>query len=132
MKPRVEAPATCGLTINGRFPYGLCWSGPVMGVHAVVKCAILITIVLSHKWSTVMGSPTLEKIRSEALNLPESERAELAHNLVASLDGPLEPDVEKAWDAEILRRLAEIKSGTANLIDREEFGRRMRARMSSP
>lgn len=77
-----------------------------------------------------MGSPTLEKIRSEALNLSESERAELAHNLVASLDGPSEPDAEKAWDAEILRRLAEIESGTANLIDREEFGRRMRARIS--
>jgi len=77
-----------------------------------------------------MGSPTLEKIRSEALNLTESERAELAHNLVASLDGPSESDVEEAWDAEILRRLAEIDSGSADLIDREEFGRRMRARMS--
>jgi putative addiction module component (TIGR02574 family) len=77
-----------------------------------------------------MGSPTLEKIRSEALSLPESERAELAHNLVASLDGPSEPDAEKAWDAEILRRLAEIDAGTADLIDRKEFGRRMRARMS--
>ena len=76
-----------------------------------------------------MGSIALEKVRSEALNLSESERAELAHNLVASLDGPSEPDVEKAWDAEILRRLAEIDSGTANLIDREEFGRRLRARM---
>ena len=77
-----------------------------------------------------MGTPALEKVRSEALNLSESERAELAHNLVASLDGPVDPDVEKAWDAEILRRLAEIDSGTANLIDREEFRRRMRARMS--
>lgn len=77
-----------------------------------------------------MGSPTLEKVRSEALSLSEAERAELAHNLVASLDGPADPDVETAWDAEILRRLAEIDSGTANLIDREEFLRRMRARMS--
>jgi putative addiction module component (TIGR02574 family) len=77
-----------------------------------------------------MGSPTLEKVRTEALNLSEPERAELAHNLVASLDGPSEPDAEKAWDTEILRRLAEIESGTANLIDREEFGRRMRARLS--
>ena len=77
-----------------------------------------------------MGSPALEKLRAEALNLPESERAELAHNLVASLDGPADSDVEQAWEAEILRRLAEIDSGTAKLIDREEFRRRMRARMS--
>ena len=77
-----------------------------------------------------MGIPTLEKIRTEALSLPEAERAELAHNLVASLDGRADPDAESAWDAEILRRLAEIDAGTATLIDREEFRRRMRARMS--
>jgi putative addiction module component (TIGR02574 family) len=77
-----------------------------------------------------MGSPTLERVRSEALDLPESERAELAQNLVASLDGPSEPDVEKAWDTEILRRLAEIDSGTAELMDRQAFSRRMRERMS--
>ena len=77
-----------------------------------------------------MGSPTLERVRSEALSLSESERAELAHNLVASLDGPADGDAESAWDAEILRRLAEIDSGTAELIDREELRRRMRARMS--
>ena len=76
-----------------------------------------------------MGSSALERVRAEALNLSESERAELAHNLVASLDGPADSDAEKAWDAEILRRLSEIDSGTANLIDREEFRRRMRARM---
>ena len=77
-----------------------------------------------------MGSPTLEKVRSEALSLSESERAELAHNLVASLDGPAEAGVEQAWDTEILRRLAEIDAGTADLIDREELRRRMHARMS--
>ena len=77
-----------------------------------------------------MAGPTLEKVRSEALRLPESERAELAHSLVASLDGPADADVEPAWDAQILRRLAEIDSGTAELIDREELRRRMRARMS--
>jgi putative addiction module component (TIGR02574 family) len=52
----------------------------------------------------------------------------LAHDLMASLDGPADTGVAKAWDAEILRRLAEIDAGTARLIDREEFSRRMRAR----
>ena len=79
-----------------------------------------------------MGSPTLEKVRAEALNLPESERAELAHSLVLSLDGPTDPDAEQAWDAEILRRIAEVESGTADLIDRKEFSRRMRTRTSRP
>lgn len=77
-----------------------------------------------------MGSSTLDKLRAEALNLPESDRAELAQQLVASLDGAPDPGVEEAWDAEIRRRLAEIDAGTAKLIDRAEFSRRMRARIS--
>jgi putative addiction module component (TIGR02574 family) len=77
-----------------------------------------------------MGSPTLEEVSSDALSLPESERAELARDLMASLDGPADPDAENAWDLEILRRLAEIDSGTAELIDRAEFRRRLRAGMS--
>ncbi len=77
-----------------------------------------------------MSAHTLEQIRSEALNLSESERADLAHSLVTSLDGPADPDAGQAWDAEIQRRLAEIDTGTAQLIDREEFRRRMRERIS--
>ena len=77
-----------------------------------------------------MGNSTLEKIRSEALHLTENERAALAYDLVTSLDGPADADVAEAWDAEIQRRLAEIDAATAELIDREELRRRMRARMS--
>ena len=75
-----------------------------------------------------MSSAALEKVRSEALSLSEVERAELAYNLVASLDGPPDSDVERAWDLEIARRLSEIDAGTARLVDRVEFRRRIRAR----
>jgi len=78
----------------------------------------------------VMAGSTLEKVRSEALRLSEAERAELAHSLVESLDGPADPDAQSAWDAEIVRRLAEVDAGAAEPIDREEMRRRMRARMS--
>jgi putative addiction module component (TIGR02574 family) len=77
-----------------------------------------------------MAGSTLDKVRSEALRLSEAERAELAHSLVESLDGPADPGAESAWDAEIVRRLAEVDAGTAELIDREEMRRRMRARIN--
>lgn len=77
-----------------------------------------------------MSSAALEKLRSEALLLSEPERAELAHELVKSLDAPADTDAAEAWEKEILRRLAEVDSGTATLIEREELRRRMRARMS--
>lgn len=70
-----------------------------------------------------MGTSALEKVRAEALNLPEPERAELARDLVSSLDGPGDANAQQAWDAEILRRLAEIDTGAASLVDREEFRR---------
>jgi putative addiction module component (TIGR02574 family) len=76
-----------------------------------------------------MSADILSKLRSDALSLPEAERAELAHTLVKSLDGPADPDTGHAWDQEIARRLAEIDAGTATLISRAEFQRRMQARL---
>lgn len=78
-----------------------------------------------------MSTDTLRKLRLEALTLQESERVELAHALVESLDAPPDADVADAWDKEISRRLAEIEAGTAKLIDRVEFKRRLQARIGS-
>ena len=78
-----------------------------------------------------METETLSKLRSEVLMLPEAERAELAHALVKSLDAPTDADATEAWDKEIMRRLAEIDAGTAKLIDRDEFRRRMQAQIGS-
>ena len=75
-----------------------------------------------------MGPEALNKLRSAALSLSEEERAGLAHLLVKSLDAPVDADAAEARDREILRRLAEIEDGTATLIDRNEFRRRMQAR----
>ena len=80
----------------------------------------------------VMVNQTLEALRANALSLPEAERAELAHDLVASLDGVAEVDAIDQWDAELLRRLAEVEAGTATLLSREEFRDRMRDRLTKP
>ena len=76
-----------------------------------------------------MASSTLEKVRAAALKLPEIERAELAQELMASLDGSADADVEQAWDAEILRRLADIDAVTARLLDREELSSEVQGRL---
>ena len=79
-----------------------------------------------------MSNEILDKLRGKALELSETERAELAHDLVASLDRPFDAEAAQDWDAEVLRRLNEIDSGTAALIDREEFSRRLRERLIKP
>lgn len=78
-----------------------------------------------------MGTGTLSRLRTEALMLPEAERAELAYELVKSLDAPADADVADQWDKELLRRLTEIDAVTAKLVDRDEFRRRMQARLGS-
>lgn len=76
-----------------------------------------------------MSIEILGKLRSQALKLPELERAELAHDLVKSLDAPADANTIAAWDKEIIKRLDEIDSGTAKLVDRSEFRRRMQERL---
>jgi putative addiction module component (TIGR02574 family) len=78
-----------------------------------------------------MATPAIDILRAKAFELPISERAKLAHDLLASLDGPADSDVSAAWEAEILRRLDQLDDGTAKLIDRAELSRRMRRRMAS-
>jgi putative addiction module component (TIGR02574 family) len=68
----------------------------------------------------------LEQIRNQALALSESDRAELARDLLKSLDGPPDPDANNAWDADIERRLKQIDEGTVQPMDREELRRRFR------
>ncbi len=54
-------------------------------------------------------------VLAEALRLDEHARAELAAELLASLDGPADPDAETQWADEIERRVAAIEAGAATL-----------------
>jgi len=62
---------------------------------------------------------------ADALRLDDDSRAELAAELLASLDGPTDPDAENAWDAEIERRIAAIEAGTVQLEPWEHVRRRI-------
>jgi putative addiction module component (TIGR02574 family) len=81
-----------------------------------------------------MASFTTEELLAAALNLPPEERAELARDLLASLDegDDLAPEEwEAAWSDEIEKRLREIRSGEAKLIDGDEALRQVRRQLQS-
>jgi putative addiction module component (TIGR02574 family) len=59
-----------------------------------------------------------EHIEADALRLPREERARLAEALISSLDE--ESEIEKAWSAEIKRRVEELRSGAVQSIPAEE------------
>lgn len=60
----------------------------------------------------------LKEIEGQALQLSTQERGELIHRLIMSLEGTPEA-IARAWDEEIVRRIAEIDAGTAVLIPHE-------------
>jgi putative addiction module component (TIGR02574 family) len=76
-----------------------------------------------------MPRAALQKVRDQALELSQQERAELAHDLLISLDGPADADATEAWNTEIARRIAEIDAGTITLIDADEVTQKIRSRL---
>jgi putative addiction module component (TIGR02574 family) len=61
------------------------------------------------------------------LELPEDERAGLAEELLASLDGSPDKEVEAAWAAEIERRARRVLSGESKGTAWEEVKQRLQA-----
>jgi putative addiction module component (TIGR02574 family) len=70
----------------------------------------------------------LKDIAAEALELPLTARAELASQLLDSLDDLSDEQNEQLWAAEAERRYAEYKAGRIEAIDAEEVFARLAAR----
>jgi len=60
-----------------------------------------------------------DDLLAEVLNLPAEARARMVRVLIDSLDAGEEEGVEDAWAAEIERRVEELDSGRAKLVDWE-------------
>jgi putative addiction module component (TIGR02574 family) len=67
-----------------------------------------------------------EELLQKALSLPAGERAELAGSLIASLDSNIDPDADAAWQEEVARRLAEVRSGKVTTVPWNEVQRKAR------
>ncbi len=65
-----------------------------------------------------------DMIEHEALKLPTSARAALAHKLLESLDAPSDNEVEELWLNEAELRAAEIDSGSVQLVSSEAVSRK--------
>jgi hypothetical protein len=72
----------------------------------------------------------VQNVQTEALKLPERDRAELARELLLSLGGAAEQEAELAWAEEAERRYQELKAGAVQVIRSErvleEAGSRLR------
>jgi putative addiction module component (TIGR02574 family) len=70
---------------------------------------------------------TIDELKREALQLDPSVRADLARELLKSLDDLPEPEVERLWLEEAERRRADVQAGKVIPIPMDEVFAKARA-----
>ena len=65
-------------------------------------------------------SALLDELSKKARTLALEERAQLAQELLESLEQDGDPEAQAAWDAEIASRIAKYERGEAKLVPAEE------------
>ncbi len=68
----------------------------------------------------------ISEIVEEARQMPYGDRAELIEQLIADTAKDIDPEIEKAWGDEALRRLDEIEKDRSVLIPGKEAMARVR------
>jgi putative addiction module component (TIGR02574 family) len=72
-----------------------------------------------------------EKV-AEVLALPESDRAYLAHQLIASLDDTVDADAQAQWQEVIDRRSREMEEGKVSTRPIEQVLQDIRGKLHAP
>jgi putative addiction module component (TIGR02574 family) len=65
-------------------------------------------------------SALLDELSKKAKELAIEERAQLAQELLESVEQDADPDVQAAWETEISSRIAKYERGEAKLIPATE------------
>lgn len=74
---------------------------------------------------------TRKQLLGNALTLSIADRARLARELIASLDGPADANAAGSWVCEIERRVREVRQGHVKLIGWSEVRKRIEARLAT-
>ncbi|WP_291277619.1 addiction module protein [Galactobacter sp.] len=77
-------------------------------------------------------TPNTATLIRDALALDADQRSVVANVLLESLhDEDDTSEVDEAWRAEAIRRLAEVRNGAAELVDADEHYARLRASLTA-
>jgi putative addiction module component (TIGR02574 family) len=73
-------------------------------------------------------NPEISDLLKRALALPVDERAALANTLLDTLESMNESvSIQEAWDAEVARRIEDLKAGKAVTVPWEQLHRELLA-----
>ena len=73
-------------------------------------------------------STVIKKVFDEALSLPADSRMILVEKLLASLNLPIQAEIDRLWAEEAERRVSQISRGEVDLVSGEEVFVRLRAK----
>ncbi|MDL1968253.1 MAG: addiction module protein [Deltaproteobacteria bacterium] len=68
------------------------------------------------------------RVIEEALSLPADVRISLVEKLLASLNFPVDEEINRLWAEEAERRVSQIEEGKAKLVPGEEVFVKIRAK----
>jgi hypothetical protein len=71
----------------------------------------------------------VDELEAKIRSLKPGEKTELLRSLIAELDGPPDPDVERAWLEAVARRNREIAEGKVKPVPGEQVFERARSRL---
>jgi putative addiction module component (TIGR02574 family) len=71
-----------------------------------------------------------KSLLAQTLLLSESDRADLAHRLLESLDDVPPAETEQLWAETAVRRASEIDDGKVQLVSAEELEERVASRLT--
>lgn len=77
-------------------------------------------------------SKRAEALLAQALELPSTERARLALELLESIDGSADDDADETWASEIERRAERALAGESRATDWELVRARIDSKLSDP
>ena len=73
-----------------------------------------------------MSTTATDRVIDEALELPAEARIGLVDRILASLNLPTSPEIDRMWAKEAERRVAEIDQGEVDLVPGEEVFAKIR------
>jgi putative addiction module component (TIGR02574 family) len=71
---------------------------------------------------------TTDRVVEEALSLPADARLSLVDKLLASLNLPIDKEIDRLWAEEAERRVSQIEAGEVKLVPGEQVFSRIRAK----
>ena len=99
---------------------------PGTGIALIQKNFMALQLKVSPR-KTQKNTMNMKQIESEALDLSEEERAELAQKLILSLDTTSKDNLDEDWLLEAQRRARELDDGLVQPVPADEVRKKAQA-----